>query len=156
MLRVLKNTAARRRQWWSVCLCECSFTTSWTMSTLQLFFYFQASGSDVLFKTISPWGRLTLSATLFGTIVLTTTPVIVPPTMPKPKPDPSFTSSISCTWPHWSCSTGHTTIQNNQNQIFMEKQSSSFHSNNNDNDNRSQSTDEGMKLTRLLVSYVSE
>ncbi|TNN65750.1 hypothetical protein EYF80_024043 [Liparis tanakae] len=27
--------------------------------------------------------------------VLTTTPVVLPPTMPKPKPDPSFTSSIS-------------------------------------------------------------
>ena len=37
---------------------------------------------------------VTLSATPPGRIVLTITPVVLPPTMPKPRPVPSLTSSM--------------------------------------------------------------
>ena len=39
-------------------------------------------------------GGVTLSATPPGRIVLTITPVVFPPTMPKPRPVPSLTSSM--------------------------------------------------------------
>lgn len=44
--------------------------------------------------------KLALSATPPGKMVLTTTPVLRPPMMPNPSPDPSFTRSITSTWAH--------------------------------------------------------
>jgi hypothetical protein len=44
--------------------------------------------------------KLTRSATPPGRMVLTTTPVLRPPIMPKAKPDPSLIKSITSTWAH--------------------------------------------------------
>lgn len=44
--------------------------------------------------------QLTLSATPPGRMVLTTTPVLRPPIIPKARPDPSFTRSITSTCAH--------------------------------------------------------
>lgn len=43
--------------------------------------------------------QLTWSANPPGTIVLTTTPLDFPPTIPKPSPEPSLMSSTSSVWP---------------------------------------------------------
>lgn len=43
--------------------------------------------------------QLTRSANPPGTIVLTTTPLDFPPTIPKPNPEPSLMSSTSSVWP---------------------------------------------------------
>lgn len=43
--------------------------------------------------------QLTRSANPPGTIVLTTTPLDFPPTIPKPNPEPSLMSSTSSIWP---------------------------------------------------------
>lgn len=61
-----------------------------------------------LTQTTTPIGQtyrnvsaITWSAMPPGRIVLTITPVVFPPTIPKPRPVPSFTSSIVSTCCHW-------------------------------------------------------
>lgn len=50
--------------------------------------------------TLLGYFQLTLSATPPGKIVLTTTPVLLPPIIPKAKPDPSLIKSITSTCAH--------------------------------------------------------
>ena len=54
----------------------------------------------VLWHVVSGSRELTRSETPPGTIVLTTTPVLLPPMMPNPSPDPSLIRSTTSTWAH--------------------------------------------------------
>jgi len=59
---------------------------------------------------------VTLSATPPGSIVLTTTPVLLPPMMPKPRPVPSLTRVITSTWVQsvfsWNYTSHHAVYSN--------------------------------------------